>query len=138
VKNLTCFNSRELTIQINAVDSGSGVASITYSATGAQPSASTTVQSSSVQLSFMLTGGTTLTYTATDAAGNTAADKREAVISTSLDPTTRAFYSCAAPEPASILRVDDRSAVHSVPVAALSGASYLPILSTGVDAHCLQ
>jgi hypothetical protein len=62
-----------ITLDLQAVDEvgGSGVASITYVATGAQSIASTTVTGSSASVPVSAQGTTTVTFFATDAAGNT-------------------------------------------------------------------
>jgi IPT/TIG domain len=52
---------------------GSGVQKITYSATGAQPIASTDVSAASAAVPITVDGITTITFTATDNAGNTSA-----------------------------------------------------------------
>ena len=64
-----------MTVALSATDdpTGSGVASITYSATGAQPIASTTVSGDSTSVSITTEGITTLSYFATDVDGNTSA-----------------------------------------------------------------
>jgi hypothetical protein len=60
------------TLTVHAVDEpgGSGVASVTYSATGAQPVAPTTVAGDSARLVVDREGETVVTYYATDKAGN--------------------------------------------------------------------
>jgi hypothetical protein len=65
------FNASDVTVNIAATDAGgSGVASITYSATGAQPIALTTVAGASASTVVNVDGETTVNYTATDVAGN--------------------------------------------------------------------
>ncbi|MFE2875223.1 OmpL47-type beta-barrel domain-containing protein [Streptomyces roseus] len=61
------------TVNIGAGDGscGSGVQKITYSASGAQPIASTDVSGASAAVPITTNGVTTVTYTATDNAGNT-------------------------------------------------------------------
>ena len=61
------------TVTLTATDDpdGSGVASITYSATGAQPIAPTTVSGSTASVVISAEGVTTLSYFATDNQGNT-------------------------------------------------------------------
>ncbi|MFI1148202.1 IPT/TIG domain-containing protein [Streptomyces sp. NPDC020817] len=63
------------TVNISAGDGscGSGVQKITYSASGAQPIASTDVSGASAAVPITANGVTTVTYTATDKAGNTSA-----------------------------------------------------------------
>jgi hypothetical protein len=58
------------TVSLDATDGGSGVASITYSATGANPMAQTTVDGAHVDIPVTAEGVTTITYAATDKAGN--------------------------------------------------------------------
>jgi len=67
----TCFLSRGLVVSLNAQDSGSGVASLTYAATGAQPIPSTTATDLPVRVPITAAGTTKLTYAATDHAANT-------------------------------------------------------------------
>lgn len=60
-----------VTVGMSATDNGgSGVKQITYSASGAQPIASTTVPGSSATLTATTEGTTTVAYFATDNAGN--------------------------------------------------------------------
>ncbi|MFE2286257.1 OmpL47-type beta-barrel domain-containing protein [Streptomyces sp. NPDC059443] len=63
------------TVNISAGDGscGSGVQKITYSASGAQPIASTDVTGAGAAVPITADGVTTVTYTATDNAGNTSA-----------------------------------------------------------------
>ncbi|MEU5066104.1 hypothetical protein AB0G95_18970 [Streptomyces virginiae] len=60
-------------VNIGALDGscGSGVQKISYSASGAQPAASTDVPGAAAAVAITTNGVTTVTYTATDAAGNT-------------------------------------------------------------------
>lgn len=69
--------NKSATISLNATDGacGSGVKSITYSASGAQPIASTTVSGSSAIVAITIQGSTTLSYFATDNANNVEATK---------------------------------------------------------------
>ncbi|MFD7837191.1 IPT/TIG domain-containing protein [Streptomyces sp. NPDC059761] len=63
------------TVNITAGDGscGSGIQKITYSASGAQPIASTVVSAANAAVPITVNGVTTVTYTATDNAGNTSA-----------------------------------------------------------------
>ncbi|MER6776708.1 MULTISPECIES: OmpL47-type beta-barrel domain-containing protein [unclassified Streptomyces] len=63
------------TVNISAGDGscGSGIQKITYSASGAQPIASTDASGASAAVPITANGVTTVTYTATDNAGNTSA-----------------------------------------------------------------
>jgi hypothetical protein len=63
-------NSTDVTVTLTATDALSGPESITYSATGAQPIASTTVPGASTSFVISTNGTTTITYQATDLAGN--------------------------------------------------------------------
>jgi hypothetical protein len=71
--NAAGWNNSNVTVTLTATDdaNGSGIASITYSATGGQPIASTTVNGSSTNVVISGEGITTLSYFATDNAGNT-------------------------------------------------------------------
>jgi hypothetical protein len=73
--NVNGWDSTNATVTLAATDNpgGSGVKQITYSASGAQTIASTTVTGSSATVSFTTEGVTTLTYFAQDNAGNSEA-----------------------------------------------------------------
>jgi hypothetical protein len=58
-----------VTLTATAASGGLPVQSLTYSATGAQPIASTTVQGSTASVTLSAEGTTTLSYFATDQAG---------------------------------------------------------------------
>jgi probable HAF family extracellular repeat protein len=77
--NATGGYNGDVTVALSATDSepGSGVESITYRTTGAQPSPKTTVSAASgtIRLTITAEGETTLTYYATDVAGNIEAAK---------------------------------------------------------------
>jgi len=77
-----CFDTLGLVDRLNAVDNtgGSGVASLTYAASGAQPINSTTVNGASTQPMITATGLTTLTYAALDVAGNREAIKNQSIV----------------------------------------------------------
>jgi streptogramin lyase len=68
-----------VTLTAAAGAGGAAVQSITYSATGAQPIASTTVAGASAVVPFTAEGVTTLSYSATDRAGNRSATKSLAI-----------------------------------------------------------
>jgi hypothetical protein len=66
------WNNSDVSVSLASSDNagGTGVSEITFSATGAQPIAPTTVNGASVDLSITAEGETTITYFARDAAGN--------------------------------------------------------------------
>ncbi|HEU6443840.1 MAG TPA: M12 family metallo-peptidase [Gaiellaceae bacterium] len=70
--NAAGWNNSDVTVTLTATDdaAGSGVKSITYSATGGQPIAATTVNGSSTKVVISGEGVTTLSFFATDNAGN--------------------------------------------------------------------
>ncbi|HEU4942652.1 MAG TPA: hypothetical protein VFT18_05255, partial [Gaiellaceae bacterium] len=71
--NAAGWNNSDVTVTLTAQDdaAGSGVKSITYSATGGQPIPSTTVNGSTAGVVISGEGVTTLSFFATDNAGNT-------------------------------------------------------------------
>lgn len=70
------WNDSAVTVMLTASDpGGTGVASITYAATGAQIIAPTSVPGASASFVVSSPGITTVTFHATDAAGNVEADK---------------------------------------------------------------
>jgi hypothetical protein len=76
--NAAGWNKADVQVTLTATDNagGSGVKEITYSATGAQPLASTTVPGASATLPLITTEGvTTITYFAKDNAGNVSTNK---------------------------------------------------------------
>lgn len=70
--NAAGWNNRAVNVTLSATDNanGSGVKSLTYSATGAQSISSTTVPDSTATVDVTTEGQTTLGYFATDVAGN--------------------------------------------------------------------
>ena len=70
--NLAGWNNTNATVLLTAEDNngGSGVASITYGAIGAQAIASTTINGATTALTISAEGQTTITYYASDVAGN--------------------------------------------------------------------
>ncbi|HMD45721.1 MAG TPA: hypothetical protein VKG43_06155, partial [Acidimicrobiales bacterium] len=76
-------------LDASAVDGGSGVASITYSATGAQASGPVTVTVNGPAVAIPLTAGgtTTFTLTSTDNVGNTSAPQQVTVNVDAAPPT---------------------------------------------------
>jgi hypothetical protein len=85
------WNRTTVTVTLHAVDEagGSGVAALTYRATGAQPIATTTVPGDRVTIAVRAQGTTTLTYFARDAAGNVEAARRRVVRIDETAPTLR-------------------------------------------------
>jgi alpha-tubulin suppressor-like RCC1 family protein len=82
--NAAGWNNSDVTVNLNATDTGSSdVKEIVYSATGAQPIASTTVPGDTAQVPITTEGETTITYHATDNAGN--AETPEKTLSVKLD-----------------------------------------------------
>jgi Kelch motif/Galactose oxidase, central domain len=79
--NSAGWNRTAVNLTLHAVDEsgGSGIAALTYRATGAEPIATTTVQGGRVTIVLRAQGTTTLTYFARDAAGNVEAAKRRVV-----------------------------------------------------------
>jgi hypothetical protein len=86
------WNTTSVSVGLSATDEagGSGVASITYSATGAQPIASTTVSGSSTSVPVSTEGITTLSFYATDNAGNSGSPQTQVVRIDLNPPTTTA------------------------------------------------
>jgi hypothetical protein len=70
--NAAGWNNSNVDVSLSAVDdpAGTGISRITYSATGAQIIPSTTVSSTTANLSVTAEGTTTITYFAEDNAGN--------------------------------------------------------------------
>ena len=83
---------------LGAIDNagGSGVKDITYSATGAQPIASTSVTGASVTISIATQGQTTVTFFARDNAGNAEAPQ---TITVKLDKTPPVLGGSLTPPP---------------------------------------
>ncbi|MDQ3756322.1 MAG: hypothetical protein M3394_00505 [Actinomycetota bacterium] len=96
--NAAGWHKADVTVTLSASDAAPGVVKqITYSATGAQPIASTTVLGSSATVPAITTvGTTTLSYFAQDVAGNTEATKTLVIKLDKTAPTTTASPSPAA------------------------------------------
>jgi hypothetical protein len=73
------------TVTLSATDTVSGVKSITYSATGAQPISSTTINGSSTTINISTQGTTTVSFHAADNAGNV--ETPENTVTVKLDTT---------------------------------------------------
>src|SRR5439155_17868652 len=86
--NVHGWNNSDVTVQLTATDNagGSGVQSMTYSASGAQTFASKTVQQHTVSIPISAEGQTTITFTASDNVGNVETPNK--TISIKLDKTT--------------------------------------------------
>jgi hypothetical protein len=90
------WNNHDVTVALAATDEdgGSGVASVSYSATGAQAIPPTTVPGAAATVAVTHDGVTTVTYTATDVAGNTSAPR---TVTVRLDKTPPALTCQATP-----------------------------------------
>lgn len=83
--NASGWNNSAVAVTLNATDySGSGIRSITYSASGAQTINPTTVSGASATVNLTASGITTVSYAATDQAGNVEPTKTTTV---KIDPT---------------------------------------------------
>jgi hypothetical protein len=69
--NFNGWNNTDVTVALNAVDmpAGTGIANVTYAATGAQPVASTTVPGAAASIEIKTEGQTTVSYFATSNSG---------------------------------------------------------------------
>ena len=87
--NAAGWNNGDVTIGLIATDEagGSGVRQITYSATGAQPIAATTVLGAATSITIGTEGDTTVSYFATDNAGNAATPRTIAIRIDRTNPT---------------------------------------------------
>ncbi len=92
------WNQSDVVVALSATDNagGSGVKDITYSATGAQPIALTTVTGASVPISIATEGQTTVTFFARDNAGNA---ERPQTITVNLDKTPPVIAASRTPAP---------------------------------------
>jgi hypothetical protein len=99
---VSCWNARGVRVTLNATDNtgGSGVDTLTYAASGAQPIPSTTVPAAALPATVTITapGVTRLTYQATDNAGNQEQPNSETVL---VGPSNRPPFACALPTPES-------------------------------------
>jgi hypothetical protein len=97
-----CWNGRGVRVTLDATDNtgGSGVDTLTYSASGAQPIPSTPVPAAALPATVTITapGVTTLTYQATDNAGNREQPNSETVL---VGPSNLPPFACALPTPES-------------------------------------
>jgi hypothetical protein len=86
----------QVTLSATDNDGGSGVKTITYRASGAQPIGSTTVSGTSTSLAVSTDGQTTLTYYASDAAGNVEPAQTVTINRDTVPPSITAHRSPAA------------------------------------------
>ena len=111
-------------VTLNATDNtaGSGVNTLTYSASGAQPIPSTTVPASALPATVTITnpGVTTLTYQATDNAGNQEQPNSETVL---VGPSNRPPFACALPTPESFT-IPAHGSVTVTGTATIGGQTY--------------
>jgi hypothetical protein len=119
---VTCYDTAGLFINLNATDTGgSGVASLTYAATGAQIIASTTVNGASATTPLISNNGlTTLTFAAKDVAGNQEATKSESILAGRGDDGFA--YACAAPTPT--FTIPTHGSVAASGTVVISGQTY--------------
>jgi hypothetical protein len=93
--NADGWNNGDVTVALTAVDSGSpstGVKEIHFSATGAQPIASTTVAGDGAAITITAEGVTLLTFHAVDNAGNVEADHGQLVRIDRTPPVSSASF----------------------------------------------
>ncbi len=88
--NANGWNNANVTVALNAVDmpGGTGIATVSYSATGAQPIALTPVTGASASIAINVEGQTTIAYYATNNSGVTEAAHN---VTVSLDKTLPAI-----------------------------------------------
>ena len=88
--NVNGWNNANVTVALNAVDmpGGTGIATVSYSATGAQPIAVTPVTGASASIAINVEGQTTIAYYATNNSGVTEAAHN---VTVSLDKTLPAI-----------------------------------------------
>jgi Concanavalin A-like lectin/glucanases superfamily len=88
--NANGWNNTSVIVQLNASDNsgGAGLQQITYSATGAQPIASTTVNAPSTSINITAEGTTTISYYAIDRSGNIEAIHTKVINIDMTAPTT--------------------------------------------------
>lgn len=99
ISGVRCWNSQGLGVAFAATDNpgGSGVASLTYSATGAGPVTPATIRGDRAALAVTAAGLTTLRYAAADIAGyQEAAKSLSILVGTAQDGGA---FACAAPTP---------------------------------------
>jgi hypothetical protein len=119
--NAAGFNRTDVTVTLNATDNagGSGVKSITFSATGAQTIAQTTVAGSTATVTITAEGVTTLSFFATDKAGNTEAAKSLVVKIDKTAPEARVQFDPARRDIV-VIATDNLSGVPAGPILPVS------------------
>lgn len=85
--NASGWNKANVTVTLTATDAGAGVQQLTYSATGAQPIAPTTVATSTTSFQVTAEGTTTVSFAAKDAYSNTETAKTQVVKLDTTAPT---------------------------------------------------
>jgi hypothetical protein len=96
---IQCWNSQGVVVTLTANDSGAGVKSLAYGASGAQVIPSTTALSrTAVVPTISATGVTTLAYAAVDRVGNQETSHSLKVLAGTVD-NGKASFACAAPAP---------------------------------------
>jgi hypothetical protein len=111
----SCWDSQGLKLNLAATDSGSGVAGLTFAASGAQTIAATNVNGASAQVAISNHGRTTLIFAATDNAGNTDATHSETLI-------VGHGFACATPTPS--FSMPDAGTLVLSGTATVGGSSY--------------
>jgi hypothetical protein len=119
--NAAGFNRTDVTVTLTATDNtgGSGVKSITFSATGAQTIASTSVAGSTATVAVTAEGVTTLSFFATDNAGNTEVQKTLVVRIDKTAPEARVQFDPARRDIV-VLGTDNLSGVPAGPISPIS------------------
>jgi hypothetical protein len=119
-----CWNGRGVRVALDATDNtgGTGVDTLTYAASGAQPIASTTVAASALPATVTITapGVTRLTYSAIDKTGNREQTRSETVL---VGPSNWPPFGCALPTPGSFA-IPAHGAVIVTGTAAIGGRTF--------------
>ncbi len=128
------WQKNAVTVTINATDNvgGSGVESITYSASGAQAISPVTVSGSTVQVQVSIDGTTTLTYFATDKSDNSGLSK---TITVKVDQTAPTIEMNV---PVSGLIIHRDITVTATDNAAGSGVNYMTLSTSGAETHAAK
>jgi len=128
------WQKNAVTITINATDNvgGSGVASITYSASGAQAVSPVTVSGSTTQVQVTVDGTTTLTYFATDKSDNSGLIKTITVKVDQTAPTIEIDV------PANGIIIPRDVTITATDNAAGSGVNYITLSTSGAETHAAK